>query len=364
MDKATVDQWKGKIPDIITKYDLRDIYNLDETGLFYRVLPNKTKAFKEETCNGGKVSKERLTVLRCCNIDGEFERPLIIGKAKRPRSFKKLDVNKFPIDWYWNKKARMTIEITTTWQIDKKMRQKKRKVLLFLDNAAPHPHLKLKNVELVFFPPNMTSMIQPLDQGIIQQFKKLYRKKLLQTVIAYNEAMIGINVLDAIYWAAVAYKEIKPETVKKCFLHSGFYHHTLPHNDDDDDSTCLLDSQLTSLIGMVNHSVTAEEYLAVDKNLSTHDADADFATTSPNGTIENEEESEEEEPKEEVHIRNLQDAREAAKHIRAYLLSIEVHNSSLFPTIIKLETDLLDEWITKRHYSGRQTTLTDYFHRQ
>ncbi|CAI6352918.1 unnamed protein product [Macrosiphum euphorbiae] len=159
---------------------------------------------------------------------GEFERPLVIGKAKRPRAFKKLDVNKFPVDWCWNKKAWMTTQIMTDWlmKFDKKMIKSQRKVLLFVDNAAPHPHLKLQNVELVFFPPNMTSHCQPLDQGIIQQFKKLYRKQLLQKAIADLDAgeSSAINVLDAVYWVASAQAQIKSKTVKKCFLRCGFSH--------------------------------------------------------------------------------------------------------------------------------------------
>ena len=228
VDKEAVEAWKAKLPGIIAKYESRDIFNADETGLFFRVLPNKTMAFKDEICTGGKISKERLTVLLCCNMEGDFERPLVIGKAKRPRAFKKLDVSKFPVEWYWNTKAWMTTTIMTSWlaEFDKKMQKKKRKVLLFVDNAAPHPHLKLKNVELIFFPPNM---IQPLDQGIIQQFKKLYRRKLLQKAIASDEARSAITVLDAVYWTAAAYKEVKPETVKKCFLRSGFCYET-PHH--------------------------------------------------------------------------------------------------------------------------------------
>ncbi|XP_025413818.1 tigger transposable element-derived protein 6-like, partial [Sipha flava] len=152
----------------IANYAECDIFNADETELFYRVLPDKTMAFKNEICTGEKISKERLTVLLCTNMLGEFERPLFIGKAKRPRAFKKLDINNFPVNWFWNKKAWMTIEIMTEWlmKFDNRMGQNKRKFLLFLDNAAPHPHLKMKNIEIVFFPPNMTSHCQPLDQGV------------------------------------------------------------------------------------------------------------------------------------------------------------------------------------------------------
>jgi len=61
-------------------------------------------------------------------------------------------------------------------KIDKQMIKNQRIILLFFGNAAPHPYLKLKNVELILFPPNMTSHSQTLDPGIIQQFKKLCHK--------------------------------------------------------------------------------------------------------------------------------------------------------------------------------------------
>lgn len=111
VDKIAFVDWKKKLPNIIDKYEERDVFNA--YGLFFRVLPYKTMVFKNETCSGGKVSKKLLTVLLCCNMIGEFERPLVIGKAKR--AFKKLDVNKFPVDWCWNKKTWMTTQIMTDW---------------------------------------------------------------------------------------------------------------------------------------------------------------------------------------------------------------------------------------------------------
>lgn len=42
-------------------------------------------------------------------------------------------------------------------------------ILLIVDTAGPHPHLmNLENIELEFLPPNTTSLIQPLDMGIIE----------------------------------------------------------------------------------------------------------------------------------------------------------------------------------------------------
>ena len=54
-------------PKLRKGYDDAEIYNCDETGLFFKMLPDKTFKFKGETCSGGKMSKERLTVLVCTN---------------------------------------------------------------------------------------------------------------------------------------------------------------------------------------------------------------------------------------------------------------------------------------------------------
>jgi hypothetical protein len=62
-------------------YAPRDIFNVDETGLFYNVLPNKTLCIKGKKCHGEKQSKLRLTVLLFVNSDGtEKLQPLVIGK--------------------------------------------------------------------------------------------------------------------------------------------------------------------------------------------------------------------------------------------------------------------------------------------
>ena len=50
------------------------------------------------------------------------------------------------------------------WQ----MKMQNRHVLLFLDNATCHPHSKFSNVRLAWFPPNTTTVSQPMDQGIVR----------------------------------------------------------------------------------------------------------------------------------------------------------------------------------------------------
>jgi hypothetical protein len=74
------------------------------------VLPERTLAYKGETCHGKKHSKDRLTVLLWVNCDKSDKRvPIVIGKSSKPRCFK--DVKKLPIKYHANSKAWMTTKI-------------------------------------------------------------------------------------------------------------------------------------------------------------------------------------------------------------------------------------------------------------
>lgn len=91
------------------KYEPKDVFNLDETGLFWKLLPNKTMAFKGERCTAGKKSKERLTVVVGANMDGSEKLPLlVIGKSAKPRCFKNAEI---PVDYKANSKAWMTSKL-------------------------------------------------------------------------------------------------------------------------------------------------------------------------------------------------------------------------------------------------------------
>ena len=49
---------------------MRRTFNADETGLFYKCLPNKTPALKGDTCTGQKIPKEKISILVAANMDG------------------------------------------------------------------------------------------------------------------------------------------------------------------------------------------------------------------------------------------------------------------------------------------------------
>lgn len=62
--------WLDAHKKLINQYRPCDVYNADETGIFYQLLPEETFALKGKNCTSGKRSKVRLTALITANIIG------------------------------------------------------------------------------------------------------------------------------------------------------------------------------------------------------------------------------------------------------------------------------------------------------
>ena len=100
-----MENWKSRLTEIIAGYTTRDIYNMDKSGIFFRALPEKTLKEKEAECKGGKRSKKQITAMLFVNMDGEFEKILMIGKSRKLWCFKSIDTRTLPVTWEHNKKA-------------------------------------------------------------------------------------------------------------------------------------------------------------------------------------------------------------------------------------------------------------------
>ena len=78
-----------QLPDSLEKFSHYDIFNTNETGLFWKYLPDKSLSLKGERCSGGKRSKDGITVLVCANMSGSAKLPLlVIERFVKPRCFK------------------------------------------------------------------------------------------------------------------------------------------------------------------------------------------------------------------------------------------------------------------------------------
>ena len=177
-----VESWQERVKEITRGYAPQDVWNKDETGSFWKALPEKSLSERGKRCRGGKNSKQRVTVAFFVNAAGGKESPVLIGKSKKPRCFSKLKDASHPCgaNYFSNDKAWMRTEIMTDilTKLNTRMKREGRNILMFLDNAPCHPPtLKgmFSNIRVEFLPKNTTSCTQPLDAGIIKTWKVYYR---------------------------------------------------------------------------------------------------------------------------------------------------------------------------------------------
>ena len=172
-------------------------------------------------------------------------------------------------------------------KLNQQLSTKSWKIVLFMDNAGCHPEdiiHSFSNIKIIFLPANTTSMLQPLDLGIIKNFKVHYCTCLLrfaiskiETCTTASEVTKSINILHAIRWAAQAWEAVKPETIKKCFRKGGVLDESFsvssrpceesdPFEDEDEVDT----SEMHTLIGQLGPTegnCSVSEYVSGDDNL-------------------------------------------------------------------------------------------------
>ena len=136
------------LPKLLADYHPNDIFNADESRLFFKLLPEKSPVLKGDSCHDGKRSKDRLTILSCANMNGtEKISLLVIGKSEKPRCFK--GVNSLPTPYRANKKAWITSILFTEWmrEQDREFSRQNRNVAIVIDNCPAHPRVSgLKSV--------------------------------------------------------------------------------------------------------------------------------------------------------------------------------------------------------------------------
>ncbi|UYV75131.1 hypothetical protein LAZ67_12002593, partial [Cordylochernes scorpioides] len=221
---AIIDEHLTNLNSILANsgYDPANIYNADETGLFFHLIPDRTLAHKDESCRGVKRMKQRITVLLCCNSTGtDKRRLLIIGKSAKPRCFRNFSPHFYCI-YTSNSKAWMTSSIFQEWllQFNKQLVSEGRRILLLLDNATSHcvPNDGLSNIKIHFLPPNMTANLQPLDSGIIKSFKA--------GELADTHLPTELRLDYAVRYCKMAWDSVSPDSISNCWNHTGIIRFT------------------------------------------------------------------------------------------------------------------------------------------
>jgi hypothetical protein len=170
-----LDTMREKLRETIKNFSPENVFNCDETGLFWKMKPSRT--ISNGPVSGTKQSKERVTVLLTCNSTGSEKLcPLFIHKYENPRALRNINKKTLPVDYYWNNKSWMQVSIWNEYlkKLDTRMRRQNRNILLLIDNAPTHAlyeTTRLTNITIEHLPPNTTAHLQPCDQGIINSFK-------------------------------------------------------------------------------------------------------------------------------------------------------------------------------------------------
>lgn len=260
------------LAELVNQYAPRDVFNFDETGLFYQMAPDKTIATRQ--IEGSRRSKTRITVALACNSDGSTKLPpLFIGHSKRPQAFQRKPASHYGLSYRHSPKAWMNGTLFREWLLsfDRDMAVQRRRVLLLLDNAASHDtsSLPLEAVAVHFLPPNTTARLQPLDAGIIAAFKSGYRKRQLRRAIELDEAgqtnLYKIDVLTAMRWAVQSWDEVSAATIQNCWRHVDLFGNAQGFSASNSSSEVPQLDEIAELLCQlrVENSMTARELINI-----------------------------------------------------------------------------------------------------
>ena len=162
--------------------------------------------------------------------------------------------------------------------MDTKFTKEKKKVELIIDNCPAHPMIhKLKSIKLIFLPPNTTSKLQPMHQGVIGSLKAYYKALALQRlVVAINKGkdlpvflfffqFLLIFFLDAMKMLDLAWQKVKTSTIVNCFAKAGISKDQQKSaKSDDDDPFRDLQNQIKKLGEFYPPGTTAEDVVSAD----------------------------------------------------------------------------------------------------
>ena len=142
------------------------------------------------------------------------------GKSQKPRCFAHSKRN--PNNYTLNSRAWMTDDIfkTLLLSIDGVWVLKKRHIDLVIDNCPEHvTDDGLTNTTLYFLPPGTTSTTQPMDMGVIANFKYYYRTEIIKRYLVDmdNSMPTDIDVLTAYDHIIKAWENVKMSTIINCF---------------------------------------------------------------------------------------------------------------------------------------------------
>lgn len=261
-------------PKMNEKYIPEDVFHADETGLFYKLTPDRVLEFQDQKCCKGELADERLTIMIAANMSGSEKRLLVVGNQESPRGLK--NVKMLPVTYRASQNAWLTGEL-----FEEELRKwdaelQDRKILLLVLNSPAHPPVKyLRNIKLVFLLANVKPM-----PSIVKCLKGFYRKRLLIRIT--GDVKTKVTLLDAVLMLSKAWSEVSLYTIHHYFALAGlcfFNHRTAkPPIEDDDENSSLADWLESHGVPIKYSPEQLASFVSADDKLATAGAVTDDIT--------------------------------------------------------------------------------------
>ena len=125
------------------------------------------------------------------------------------------------------KKSWMDSQTFEEWvhKLDQTFPVEGKKIALLIDNCPAHPSVPdLTNVQLVFLPPNTSSVLQPMDQGVITSLKAYYWGRVIHRLcraLDKTKTLPKVSILQAMKILVSSWKAVSVQTIVNCFRKAG-----------------------------------------------------------------------------------------------------------------------------------------------
>lgn len=212
------------------EFQQEDIYNVSETGLFWRRLPYNPFRGPQGHPPSETMAKSRVCLILCTNCTGFDRLPVwMIGHKAMPRALERLNLEAMQVAWRHDKQAWNSTQIMQEWLQAFYNHVQDRRVLLILAGTEAH-QTALENIP----PPynvhiqliSLTPVVQqPLDLGIISYLKLCYRNTLLGYIVAGVESgqnpISTMSLYNAVCWITRNWRQdLTHATIYKSFRRS------------------------------------------------------------------------------------------------------------------------------------------------
>ncbi|XP_029781020.1 tigger transposable element-derived protein 1-like isoform X2 [Suricata suricatta] len=265
------------------RYSPRQVFNVDETGLFWKRLPERMLLALEGAAGPGlKASKDHLTLLLGGNAAGDFKlKPLLVYPSENPRALKGCSKASLPVVWRSNRNDWLTPSIFQEWftgcfcpAVESYCTSHglPHRALLLLDSAPCHPaHLGglSAHVRVEFLPKNTSVLIQPMNQGVIGTFKAYYLRRMLSQLVrettgedrpSVREFWRSYTVVTAVDNIAGAWAELQPAVLNGAWRR--LWPECVPAGAPEPDTVPQLRRSIVALAGRVGLGDAAEADVA------------------------------------------------------------------------------------------------------